>query len=92
MKKGVLSCHFSGDAFDILLTADVDAGDAGQVDDGEVGTVVGVDPQLDGVVDDLPAFPRHVVSQLLDVAPHLSEVQVLLPSTVVLEHCVRLFL
>lgn len=92
MGQGVLAGHFGGDAFDVLLAADVDAGDAREVDDGEVGTVVGVDPQLYGVVDDLPALPRHVVSQLLDVAPHLPEVQVLLPRTVVLEHRVGLFL
>ena len=88
--KAVLAGHFSGHLLDVLLSLDVDARNAGQVDDGEIGSVVGVDTELDGIVYDLPAPTGHIVSQLFDVRPHLSEVGVLLPRSVVLEDCVGL--
>ena len=90
MGRGVLSGHFSGDLLDIFLPLDVDAGDAGQVDDGEIGSVIGVDTQLDGIVDDLSALPCHFVRQFLYVSSHLSEVGVLLACGVVLEDSVGL--
>lgn len=57
----VQSCHFGGDFLDILLPLDIDTRDAWQVDDGEIGGIIGVDPQFDGIVDDLSALAGHIV-------------------------------
>lgn len=52
----LLSCHLCGDSLDILLSLDVDTGDSWQIDYGEIGSIIGVDPEFDGIVDDLSSF------------------------------------
>jgi hypothetical protein len=86
----VLAGHLGGHLLHVLLALDVDTRDAGQVDDGQVGSVIGVDAEFDGVIDDLSALASHFVGQLLDIGAHFCEVGVLLSCGVVLEDGVGL--
>ena len=52
----VPGCHIGGDLLDVFLTLDVDPGDARQVDHGQVGAIVGVDSEFDGVVHDISSL------------------------------------
>ena len=47
----VTSSHPNSHLLDILLTLHVDSCDTGEIDEGEVGTIVGVDFEFDGVID-----------------------------------------
>jgi hypothetical protein len=38
------------------LSLDVDAGDSWEIDDGEIRSIIGVDPKFDGIVDDLSSL------------------------------------
>ena len=58
----VPGCHFGGDLLDVFLALDVDPGDARQVDHGQIGAIVGVDPEFDGVVHDIPSLSRKLIS------------------------------
>lgn len=90
MRGEVLAGHVSRHLLHVLLAPHVDTSDARQIDDGQIGSIVGVDAEFDGVIHDLSALPRHLVSQLLDIRPHFPEVNVLLPRGIVLEDGVRL--
>ena len=48
--------HIGGDLLDVFLALDVDPGDARQVDHGQVGAIVGVDSEFDGVVHDISSL------------------------------------
>lgn len=85
MDEGVLASHFRCHLFHIFLSFDINAGDAGQIDDSEIWSVIGVDAQLDRIIDDLSPLARHIISQLLDIAPHFCKVCVFLSRCVILE-------
>lgn len=61
VESDILAGHFGGHFFDVLLSLDVNAGDTGEIDDGEIGSVGGVDAELDGIVDDLTALAGNLV-------------------------------
>ena len=58
----VSSRHSGGDLLDIFLPFHVDSGDAWQVDDCQIGTIVRVDSELDGVINNVTALSCHLVS------------------------------
>lgn len=71
--------HIFGDFVDVIgLFSDGNGGDAGQVDDGQVGTRLGEDIQDDGLVDNLLALAADLVSDEVDACSHLVEVGKLL--------------
>lgn len=86
----VLASHLSGDLLHIFLALHVDTCDAGQIDDGEIGSVIGVDAEFDGVVDNKSALSCHIVCQLLDIRPHFRKVSVLLSGGIILKDGVGL--
>lgn len=86
----VLAGHLSGHFLHVLLPLHVDTRDTGQIDDGQVGSVIGVDAEFDGVIDYLSTFSCHLVRQLLDIGAHFCEVGVLLPAGIILEDGVGL--
>ena len=92
IKNLLLSCHLCGYLFDVLLSLDVYPGDSGQIDDGKIGTIVGIDPQFDGIIDDLSALSRYFVGYLLYVGPHFSKISIFLSSSVVFEYSIWLSL
>lgn len=83
--------HLGSDLVDVLLASDVDARDAWQIDDGQVGAVRAVNGQLYWVVDDVFVNTSHLVSLLDNPLADLLEVGVLL-GFVDVEDCVGLFL
>ena len=92
-RLGVLAIsgsHLSGYFLDILLPFDVDPGDARQIDHGQVWAIVGVNSELDGIVNDISAFACNLVSHLLDNGANVTEVLVHLASGVVLEYTIWL--
>lgn len=59
--NAVSFCHFCCDALYILLPFHVDSGNAGQIDDGQVGAVYGEYFQLYRVINNVGSCSRHIV-------------------------------
>lgn len=62
----VPGCHLCCDFLDIFLTLHVNPCDSGQIDEGEIWAVVGVNSELDGIINNIATFSCNLVSHFLD--------------------------
>jgi len=84
----VSGCHFSCDFFDIFLTFHVNSGDSGQIDQGEIWAVVGVNSELDWIINNITTFSCNLVCHFLDNWSDISEVTIHLASCIILENTI----
>jgi hypothetical protein len=83
--------HFDSDLFDVCdLVPHGNLSDSRQVDESQVGTLVRVDSQFDGLVDNTLVPASHFLSLVLNGLPNVVEVRVLLVLAQLLEDAVGL--
>ena len=85
----LLCCHFGCDFLYIFLAFDINSGNAWQIDNCQVRTVVRMDSELDWIVNNVTAFSRNFISKFLDVHSYFIEV-VIFFCWIILKNCVRL--
>ncbi len=86
----IKTSHLSCQLFYILLPLHIDSGDSRQIDNGEIRTIVGVNTQFDGIIDDVSILTSYIVSQLLNVHSHVPKIRVSLTTCIILKNRVRL--
>ena len=72
------------------MAFNVDTSDSRQIDDGEIGSIIGVDSEFDGIIDDLSSFACNLIGEFFNVGPDLCEIGVFLASCIIFEYSVGL--